>query len=143
MKVLGWIIMIPVVLFILLIVARIAFCGPDQSDVRVMKPMGDAIDKYLTTKGKPSSLDSIPNLPYKLKCSSEYKCSFSNGRKYYKIWIDDNPYSLSLKVFSPSSETGITYIYESSNSNYKLKNYRNNPHIYSSKRTGICNPMKQ
>ncbi len=143
MKILGWMIMIPVVLFILLIVARVAFCRPSWSDLRVMKPMGDAVDKYLTTKGKPSSLDSIPNLPYELGCNSKYSCSFVDGAKYYKIWIDDNYYSFSVEIFTPNSETGIIYSYREKDGKYSLEDDRYNPHIYSTKRTGICNPMKQ
>jgi len=118
-------------------------CSPNLRDVRVMKPIGDKIDKYLTTKGKPVSLDSIPDLPYKLKCSSLYSCSFRNGEKLYKIWIDDNYYAFSLEIYIPKSKTGIVYMYDGNNSKYELKNYKENPLIYSRKRTGICNPMKQ
>jgi len=46
-------------------------------------------------------------------------------------------------MYTPKSKTGIVYMYDGNNSKYELKNYKENPLIYSSKRTGICNPMKQ
>jgi hypothetical protein len=125
------------------VIYAILTCGPNPIDVSVMRSMGDKIDEYLTTKGKPASLDSIPNLPYKLKCSSSYNCSFRDGEKLYKIWIDDNYYAFSLEIYTPKSKTGIVYMYDGNNSKYELKNYKENPLIYSSKRTGICNPMRQ
>ena len=93
-------IMTIVIMVVLFIGLRMFFCGPNQSDVRVMKSMGDKINRYLVTKGKPDSLDSIPNLPYKLKCSSKYNCSFIDDEKLYKIWIDDNYYVSSFTTLS-------------------------------------------
>ena len=142
MKILLWIIALPFIFLALIIVLRIFFCGPNLSDVRVMQPMGDKISKYLTTKGKPDSLDNIPNLPYELKCNSPYNCFFGD-KTLYKVWIDEGSYNFSLEIFALSSETGITYNYNSNNGKYKLKDYKNNPHIFSRKRSGICSPMKQ
>jgi hypothetical protein len=71
MKILGWIIMIPVVLFVLLIVARVAFCGPNSSDVKVMKPMAEAIISYIEKNDIPKNIEDIPDLPYKIKCKTE------------------------------------------------------------------------
>ena len=142
MKILGWIVATPFILLAFIILLRVSFCGPNQSDVRIMKSMGDKISRYLVTKGKPTSLDNIPELPHELKCNSSYNCFFGD-KTLYKIWIDESSYSFSLKIYALSSKTGITYNYNSNNGKYKLENSRNNPHIFSRKRSGICNPMKQ
>jgi hypothetical protein len=42
-------------------------CGPDPRDVRVMKPMAEAISDYIIKHGVPESLRDIPNLPYRLE----------------------------------------------------------------------------
>ena len=75
MKILGWIVVIPVVLFVLLIVARVAFCGPNSSDVKVMKPMAEAIISYIEKNDIPKNIEDIPDLPYKIKCKTETKYS--------------------------------------------------------------------
>jgi hypothetical protein len=66
MKILGWIIATPFIILALYALLRVAFCGPNQSDVRVMKPMAEAISHYISKNGIPDSLEDIPNLPYKL-----------------------------------------------------------------------------
>ena len=115
-------------------------CGPSLIDTYRMKPMGDAINAYLITKGKPSSLDSIPNLPYKLKCGSAYSCRFDVDGRAYKVWLEEQVGNIDLYLEQKGSETGIVYMY---NKDLILKNYKNNPLIYSSKTSGICRPMKQ
>jgi len=44
-----------------------ATCGPNNADVKVMKPMAEKISKYIMTKGIPESLKDIPELPYALE----------------------------------------------------------------------------
>jgi len=60
-------------------------CGPNPFDVKVMKPMAEAISNYIVKHGVPESLSDIPDLPYELegcKRKSEYiKYDFSKGWK--------------------------------------------------------------
>jgi hypothetical protein len=114
-------------------------CGPSLIDTYRMKPMGDAINAYLITKGKPSSLDSIPNLPYKLKCGSAYSCRFDVDGRAYKVWLDDNSYSFSLNLYAKQNKTGIYYTYQNKDKTYQFTYFD----IFSRKKTGICNPMRQ
>ncbi len=47
-------------------------CGPNPWDVRVMKPMANAISDYIVKHGIPKSLSEIPDLPYRLEgCKRE------------------------------------------------------------------------
>jgi hypothetical protein len=41
-------------------------CGPNSADVKVMKPMAQAISDYIIKHGVPESLKDIPDLPYGL-----------------------------------------------------------------------------
>jgi len=113
-------------------------CGPNPRDVAVMKPMGDAINRYLTTQGKPSSLESIPDLPYKLKCGSPYSCRFEGKYKVeFRRW-SPSIYSLNISQ-SEKYHTGILYNYRYTNKRFEQKETK----YYSNKTTGICNPMRQ
>jgi hypothetical protein len=122
-------------------------CGPSLIDTYRMKPMGDAINAYLITKGKPSSLDSIPNLPYKLKCGSAYSCRFDvDGRGYSVVLQCDGYDDCDLELYSSKTKTGIIYSYRLKERKmifYKSKLKAPNPLIFSRKKTGICNPMRQ
>ena len=121
-------------------------CGPNSKDVAVMKPLGDAINRYLTTKGKPPSLESIPDLPYKLTCGSPYSCTFEKDGRVYEITWNCNLKASRfcfLKVYSPKTKTGISYWTEYINEKFLKDKNKPKPHIYSSKTSGICNPMKQ
>ena len=115
-------------------------CGPNKEDVKVMKPLGNAINRYLTTKGKPPSLESIPDLPYKLTCGSPYSCRFEKDGRVYKVWLEEQVGNIDLYLYQKNNKTGIVYMY---NQKLKIKNYEKNPLIYSRKTSGICNPMKQ
>ena len=66
MKILGWIIAIPLILLALFILLRVLFCGPNKLDVRKMKPMAEKVSQYIITNGSPESLKNIPDLPYEL-----------------------------------------------------------------------------
>ena len=47
-------------------------CGPNSSDVKVMKPMAEKISEYIVKNGIPESLKDIPDLPYGLEeCRKE------------------------------------------------------------------------
>jgi hypothetical protein len=143
MKILGWIIVIPVVLFVLLIVARVAFCGPNSSDVKVMKPMAEKISDYIVKNGIPESLEDIPNLPYELKdCKKIVKgtelCSYSTLFivDASKFW---NTFRIDIK--NKHSQTGIYYELEFDKEKQIWRKKQNAS--YSSKTSGICSPMKQ
>lgn len=68
MKIVGWIIAIPVVLLVLIGLSRGFFCGPNSKDVEVMQPMTKKISDYIVQNGVPESLKDIPGLPYELEC---------------------------------------------------------------------------
>jgi len=118
-------------------------CGPNRSDVKVMKPMADAITKYLLKNGIPKSLDEIPNLPYKLEgCkgndSKDKSCIFyTNNRRYNIKLVKYLEISYDLRVFAPNSYTGILVDFKIVNGgNFELEKSTNkspNPLIYSSK----------
>jgi len=116
-------------------------CGPNPKDVAVMKPLGDAVNRYLTTKGKPPSLDSIPDLPYKLECGSPYSCRFEKGGRVYKVWLQCDGYDdCNLELYIPTSQTGVIYLYSVNSGKFVVK--YGGADIYSRKKTGICNPMR-
>jgi len=117
-------------------------CGPSPIDVYRMRLMAKPINTYLITKGKPKSLDSIPNLPYELKCSSPYSCSFEKSERVYKVWLERGPGGkvYSLKLYSSKSSTNMFFWYKHKNNQF-IKD--GNPYIYSNKKTGICSSIKQ
>ena len=82
LKVLGGMVGVLVLIFILIVLARFAFCGPDSADVKVMKPMAEKISEYIVKNGIPKSLKDIPDLPYRLEgCekSEEYRKGDNKG----------------------------------------------------------------
>jgi hypothetical protein len=165
MKILGWIIMIPVVLFVLLIVARVAFCGPNSSDVKVMKPMAEKISDYIVKNGIPESLKDIPDLPYELKgCEkTEYyqnyksydyvskenaelhkvkeKCNLKNIKIEFGFTEELNNLYIggSIRMTSINETVLNVYFNTKDNKNFTFAKID----IGSSKSSGICNPMKQ
>jgi hypothetical protein len=146
MKILGWIIVIPVVLFVLLIVARVAFCGPNSSDVKVMKPMAEKISDYIVKNGIPESLEDIPDLPYGLEgCSKPQDnvedCYFFIKKVSHDLRLYEVAGSLSVEIENRVTETGI-YV-ELRRNNKKSKWFFVEEKSFSSKTSGICNPMKQ
>ena len=121
-------------------------CRPNEGDVKVMKPMGKVISNYIIKHGIPKSLKDIPDLPYALiGCNKSQEnvedCNFFLNEVRYDLTLYEYHIgSLSIKIKNRISKTGIYY---------NLK--RNNRHsgwdlvkekAYSSKSTGICNPMR-
>jgi hypothetical protein len=144
---------------------RVFFCGPDQADLRVMKPMAEAISDYII-KNKieqmPKSLVEIPNLPYMIKnCRKDYtldryKCNFISKDRIYEIsyrqvWDTASPQAhfIYLRIYQYQSETGVEYDlkYDKKLRKWIIPNYLGERHksirIYDNKTSGICNPMRQ
>jgi len=118
-------------------------CGANSADVKVMKPMAEAVSSYIIKNGIPKSLEDIPNLPYELEgCERERdnkKCKFLNYQiKLYRF--SKNIYGLDLT--SIKNRTIITYSYDVVGNRFSLDKNRY-PIIGSQKDTGICNPMRQ
>jgi len=67
MKILLWIIAVPLIFLALFIVLRFAFCRPNYFVVKTATPMAEKIADYIIENGVPESLDAIPTLPYELK----------------------------------------------------------------------------
>ena len=114
------------------------FCGPNMSDVKVMKPMAQKISDYIVKNGIPESLKDIPDLPYGLEgCKHIEKnfeeCSFFRNNKKYEVEI----YILGgvdITVSSLETETGLRHELKRSSLGYQwLKDV-----AYSSKDSGIC-----
>jgi hypothetical protein len=131
-------------------------CGPDPRDVRVMKPMAEAISDYIIKHGVPKSLQDIPNLPYRLEgCETKMELGSRNEtctlqykpRKidiyftYSKPIIDGKEYEdVFLKMRNSNSETGSTVELHKVNNGFKIVRKIK---YYSWKTSGICNPMRQ
>jgi hypothetical protein len=129
MKILAWIIGVPIAIIALWGVGRLLFCGPDKSIQKVTDPMATAILEYINTHGRPESLADIPNLPYKVEeCKKktvypyddkgfiEYqnKCIFLEKDKHYIIEVNNHVYNEKLTVVrldvKSYNNTWISYI---------------------------------
>ena len=148
-------------------------CGPNRADVKVMKPQTDAIVQYILTGGVSKPLSGLSGLPYQLtdcERSEVYwdknnpykiaesiedsdlleikeKCIFTKNDEKYKtkmrFSIRFNASSFGeLTVENQESETAIRYLFKQKNSNQSYI-ISNEPHFYSFKISGICNPMRQ
>ena len=131
MKILAWIIGVPIAIIALWGVGRLLFCGPDKSIQKVTDPMATAILEYINTHGRPESLADIPNLPYKVegcrkitvypyddKESIEYKnvCTFFKQGNHYIIEINYHIYKekltvIRLNIKSYNTNTQIKYVF--------------------------------
>jgi len=135
-------------------------CGPNKEDVKVMKPMAEAISSYIIKHGVPEKLEDIPGLPYKLEdCEIDneldrYTCKFVNRNRVYEVSYNWNQGGklkfINLALYQYQSKTGVEYDLEY---NDKLQKWMMAPEIeggkyrniriYDNKTSGICNPMKQ
>jgi len=66
MKVLKWILMLPLIALALFVLARFAFCRPSYSVVKTATPMVEKMADYIVEHGIPDSLEQIPDLSHKL-----------------------------------------------------------------------------
>jgi hypothetical protein len=118
-------------------------CGASLKDVSVMKPMAEAISNYIVKNGIPKSLEDIPDLPYELECGQSGKeCSFRVKNAICDVsfyGLSNNKYQ--LDVFIKTVETGLAYSFQ--NEKGKLFLLKDDSGAYSTKTTGICNPMRQ
>ena len=99
MKVLKWILMLPLIALALFVLARFLSCGPNSADVKIMKPMAEKISNYIVKNGIPKSLKDIPDLPYGLEgCerSEEYWDNSNNKtsdiEKRFSFQMDEKCY---------------------------------------------------
>lgn len=119
-------------------------CGPNSKDVAIMRPMAEKISEYIVANGIPTSLKDIPGLPYGLECRKKNgnNCSFEVGNYNYSINFYKPSYGgYELKLFS-DNKTGYK-VYFNTNKNNELTSNKNDSGAYSTKTSGICNPMRQ
>ena len=91
------------------------------------------------------------NIEVSLKKNAEFEvkditCHFTNKKRHYFISIDGtyefkNSGSLMLEIKNDNSKTGIQYAFIINNKGQIYIDHKGNP--YSSKTSGICNPMRQ
>ena len=67
MKMLTWLLALPLIALVLFVLARFAFCRPSYSVVKTATPMVEKMADYIVKHGMPNSWEQIPGLPYKLK----------------------------------------------------------------------------
>jgi len=119
-------------------------CGPNPFDIKVMKPMAEAISNYIVKHGVPESLSDIPDLPYELEgCSkdgNDEKCYFKKDSSYIVRLYAPITGELTVELFSNNNRTGIQYWFTIDNKKVVLTSKGDG---YSSKTDGICNPMRQ
>jgi len=140
-------------------------CGPNRSDVKVMKAMTEAIKAHIAKNGIPKSLEDIPNLPYKLKgCKrEEYYQNYDSYDHVPKEKATLHQIEEKCHFENIDLELGLTEKLESLKIGGYLSMFSNNKtelslhlraidgkhftfdeiDIGSSKSTGICNPMRQ
>ena len=121
-------------------------CGPNKKDVSVMKPMAEAISNYIVKNGIPKSLEDIPDLPYELEGCNKVQdnvedCYFYSNKSRYFLRLYELSEGLSIEIENTVTRTGIYRDFR--------KNNKKNQWLFieeksfSSKTTGICNPMRQ
>ncbi len=118
-------------------------CGPDPKDVAVIKPMAEAIGNYVVKHGIPESLEEIPDLPYELEgcedIDDEKICHYKKDFAYVVRIYTPITNELVIEIFNQNSKTGIQYWFKVNNTKIVLERKGN---AYSSKTSGICNPMR-
>jgi len=93
MKILGWIIAIPFILFIVWGIGRLLFCGPDESIRKVTDPLAKSILEYVNENGEPESLLDIKTLPYKVEECKKFervRKSLANGLPLTRVSQEEN-----------------------------------------------------
>ena len=101
MKVLAWIIGVPIAIIALWGVGRLLFCEPDKSIQKVTDPMATAILEYINTHGRPGSLADIPNLPYKVEeCKKLHSDDKSIYREQCSFIYNKNTYSILIRNYT-------------------------------------------
>jgi len=108
----GGAVVLLLLIWALLLLARFVSCGPNSADVKVMKPMAEKISDYIIKNGIPESLKDIPDLPYGL-------VGCENTSYYDKF---DAKISNYIKVYS-KEDADSKVITQECHFNYKSKKY--------------------
>ena len=166
MKVIGWIVAVPLIFFGLFVALRFAFCRPNYFVVKTATPVAERIADYIVEHGLPERLDAIPGLPYELKgCTRKevywkdhqtvkdkskanwmelyYSCIFFDDNSMYKIDLrflkstDKNDWEGKIRIASGKTHIGISI---ETDPNKKLT--KSSIHAGFSK-SGICKQFKQ
>jgi hypothetical protein len=98
-----------------LLYVRLA-CGPDPRDVKVMKPMAEAISSYIIKHGVPKSLQDISGLPYRLEeCEREEEYSVFDKKLYKDVKVKQKNEATykSIEEECLFSKSGRTYYLQS------------------------------
>jgi len=140
-------------------------CGPNRSDVKVMKPMAEKISAYIVKNGIPESLKDIPDLPYGLEgCKKEIIDGYNRKPQKYITkntnWIEIEEicyfksiaihlklnkdfkskiteWNGSFKMISDNNTSFFSWINPSENGKIVFENFG-----FTGKKTGICNEIQ-
>ena len=145
-------------------------CGPNSADVKVMKPMAEAISNYIVKHGVPKSLKDIPDLPYELEgcekkiyyldkasrvvndeqyanelhikeiCRTKYDIKIE--QRIDKMFIGSKEIFLQISLKNQKTETGAVFSWvKDGNSNHFTVFQKLK--FYSGNTSGICKPWRQ
>lgn len=165
-KSIGFLFLVFIVIFFLMLVVRAFFCGPDKSVEKVSFPLARAIIEHIEAKGIPDKLEKIEKLPYELvSCNqklrehkeTDYKtkkqyvrfnektenCTFQFDNKLSKVDFITETYRdgyiwVSINVIQEN--TFIHYEAEYSSKENEFSKKLSKPIIKTYRRTGICDP---
>ncbi len=172
MKVLGWIVAVPLIFFGLFVALRFAFCRPNYFVVKTATPVAERIADYIVEHGLPERLDVIPGLPYELKGCTRKEVYWRDGKQIKekqkattseiymscnfehrnKLLSKDEIYNIYLKYNSSFGEVDIDIMNRSSNTGtgYVLKKDKKSKFKidfisrgYMLQHNGICRAFKQ
>ena len=141
MKILAWIIGLPIAIIVVWGIGRLLFCGPDKSIQKITDPMATAILEYINIHGRPESLMDIPNLPYTVegckqlekyvqknyKTTESEQCQFTHKKEKFSIKMahytayTSKKYSFGVNIFSSKKNIYIWYYFTQEKSGKKLK----------------------
>ena len=123
MKVIAWIIGLPIAIIVVWGIGRLLFCGPDKSIQQVTDPLATAILNHINAHGKPESLADIPDLPYRVEGCEKLHSDDKNRYKEECSLAIDNQKMVIMTTFS-------TYNNTLRNMRVHIKNFNKNTKIY-------------
>jgi len=131
-KILKWIVLLLVSIFVIWVIGRALFCEPDKSILKLTDPLAKEILYYINKNGKPKSLVDIPNLPYKIEeCRTDTPyiqknymtteiehCKFQAKNKEFHIEFNgyikhkSKKYSFSITITSNTANVYVHYNFD-------------------------------